>query len=112
VEAKLNADRDAGILAEAAHRRRMEGLGKFPGEWQAEHGAFTDEEMTEALQDITVEPITRQDGMRPGNSSAGPGCGTRSTTAWRCSRDLVTGCLRVILPTWRHCAGRQGTTLW
>jgi hypothetical protein len=47
-EAKLNADRDAGILAEAAHRRRIEGLGKFLDEWQAEHGAFTEEEMARA----------------------------------------------------------------
>ena len=51
-EAKLNADRDAGILAEAAHRRRMEGLGKFLDEWQAEHGAFTDEEMAEASRKL------------------------------------------------------------
>jgi hypothetical protein len=47
-EAKLNTDRDAGILAEAAHRRRIEGLGKFLDEWQAEHGAFTEEEMARA----------------------------------------------------------------
>ncbi len=28
-EAKLNADRDARILAEAEHERRMQGLGEF-----------------------------------------------------------------------------------
>jgi hypothetical protein len=53
-EAKLNADRDAGILAEAAHRRRMEGLGKFLDEWQAEHGAFTEEEMAEASRKLRL----------------------------------------------------------
>jgi hypothetical protein len=54
-EAKLNADRDAGILAEAAHRRRMEGLGQFLDEWQAEHGAFTEEEMAPARRDLGYE---------------------------------------------------------
>lgn len=54
-EAKLNGDRDAGILAEAAHRRRTEGLGKFLDEWQAEHGAFTEEEMARARRDLGYE---------------------------------------------------------
>ena len=54
-EAKLNADRDPGILEEAAHTRRTEGLGKFLDEWQAEHGAFTEEEMARARRDLGYE---------------------------------------------------------
>lgn len=51
-EAKLNADRDAGILAEAAHKRRMQALGEYLDEWEAEHGAFTEEELAEAAEKL------------------------------------------------------------
>jgi hypothetical protein len=47
-EAKLNADRDAGILAEAERERRRRGLREFLDEYQAEYGAFTEEEMARA----------------------------------------------------------------
>ena len=54
-EAKIRADGQARILEEAAHKRRMEGLGKFLDEWQAEHGAFTEEEMAGARRDLGYE---------------------------------------------------------
>lgn len=54
-EANLRADGQARILEEAAHKRRMEGLGKFLDEWQAEHGAFTEEEMARARRDLGYE---------------------------------------------------------
>ena len=47
-EAKLRQDRDAGILEEAAQKRRSEALRAYLDEWQAEHGAFTEEEMARA----------------------------------------------------------------
>jgi hypothetical protein len=51
-EAKLNADRDAGILAEAERERRRRGLREFLDEYQAEYGAFTEEEMAEASRKL------------------------------------------------------------
>jgi hypothetical protein len=51
-------------------------------------------------------------GCWPENSSAGLACGTRSTLASRCSRDLATGCLPVILATCGGCATRRETRLW
>jgi hypothetical protein len=80
-EAKIRADGQARILEEAERERRFQGLREFLDEYQAEHGAFTDEEMAEAL-------------------------------ASRCSRDLATGCLPVILATCGDCAARQGTRPW
>ena len=101
-EAKIHADGQARILEEAERERRCQGLREFLDEYQAEHGAFTEEEMAErransvcrgrrrrmtmsalmldagaliaidrprlarALRDITVESITREDGMRAG----------------------------------------------
>ena len=38
-EAKLNADRDAGI-------------GEYLDEWEAQHGAFTEEELAEAAEKL------------------------------------------------------------
>ena len=46
-EAKLRQDRDASILEEA-QQRRSKALGAYLGEGQAEHGAFTQEEMARA----------------------------------------------------------------
>jgi hypothetical protein len=47
--------------AEAAQRRH-EGLGRFLEEWQAEHGAFTDEEMAEASREMGLPwPIEEED---------------------------------------------------
>ena len=47
-EAKMRADGQARIFEEAERKRRSEGLGKFLDEWEAEHGAFTEEEMARA----------------------------------------------------------------
>jgi TRAP-type C4-dicarboxylate transport system substrate-binding protein len=51
-EAKIRADGQARILEEAAHKRRMEGLREYLDEYQAEHGAFTDEEMAQASREL------------------------------------------------------------
>jgi hemerythrin len=42
----------AEILKTAEHERRMRGLGQFFDEWEAEHGAFTDEEMARASREL------------------------------------------------------------
>jgi len=47
-EAKLRQDRDGRILEQAAQERRSEALRAYLDEWQAEHGAFTEEEMARA----------------------------------------------------------------
>ena len=52
VELKLHADMDAEMLKTAEHERRMRGLGEFLDEWEAEHGAFTDEEMARASREL------------------------------------------------------------
>jgi hypothetical protein len=51
-EIKLKQDTDARILEEAAHKRRREGMRAFLDEWEAEHGAFTEEELTEAANEL------------------------------------------------------------
>ena len=51
-ELKLHADGDAETLKKAEHDRRMRGLGEFFREWEAEHGAFTDEEMARASREL------------------------------------------------------------
>jgi hypothetical protein len=52
VELKLRTDEDAENLKRAEHERRMRGLGEFLDEWEAEHGAFTDEEMARASREL------------------------------------------------------------
>jgi hypothetical protein len=47
-EAKIRADGQARILEEAERERRRRGLREFPDEYQAEYGAFTEEEMARA----------------------------------------------------------------
>jgi hypothetical protein len=54
-ETKLRQDEDAKILKEAADKRRSRGLGRFLDEWQAEHGAFTEEEMASARRDLGLD---------------------------------------------------------
>jgi hypothetical protein len=54
-EAKLRQDTDAKVLEEAAHKRRLEGMRAFLDEWEAEHGAFTDEELAEAARELGVD---------------------------------------------------------
>jgi hypothetical protein len=51
-EAKIRADGQARILEEAERERRFQGLREFLDEYQAEHGAFTDEEMAEASRKL------------------------------------------------------------
>jgi TRAP-type C4-dicarboxylate transport system substrate-binding protein len=51
-EAKIRADGQARILEEAERERRRRGLREFLDEYQAEHGAFTDEEMAEASRKL------------------------------------------------------------
>jgi hypothetical protein len=51
-EAKILADGQARILEEAERERRFQGLREFLDEYQAEHGAFTDEEMAEASRKL------------------------------------------------------------
>ena len=48
-EAKIRADGQARILEEAERERRCQGLREFLDEYQAEHGAFTDEEMARSV---------------------------------------------------------------
>jgi hypothetical protein len=52
VEAKLQADEDAEILERARHNQRMRALGEYLDEWEAEHGAFTEEELAETAEEM------------------------------------------------------------
>jgi TRAP-type C4-dicarboxylate transport system substrate-binding protein len=54
-ETKLKQDTDAKILEEAARKRRTEALKAYLDEWQAEHGAFTDEELAETAQEMGLD---------------------------------------------------------
>jgi len=45
---KFCADNEAAAFEEAEHKRRMAGLQEYLDEYQAEFGAFTEEEMAEA----------------------------------------------------------------
>jgi hypothetical protein len=51
-------------------------------------------------------------GCGPENSLTGLACGTRSALASRCSRDLATVCLPVILATCGGCATRREAGPW
>ena len=46
--AKLRAEEDE----QEAHERRMRGLNEFLDEWEAEHGAFTEEELAAAAREM------------------------------------------------------------
>jgi 3-oxoacyl-ACP reductase-like protein len=46
--AKLRAEEDE----QEAHKRRMQGLNEFLDEWEAEHGAFTEEELAAAAREM------------------------------------------------------------
>ena len=50
-ELKFRADDEAAIFEEAERKRRMAGLREFLDEYQAEFGAFTEEEMAEARRE-------------------------------------------------------------
>jgi hypothetical protein len=45
-----SADENAAILEEAARKRRHKALGEYLDEWEAEHGAFTEEELAETAE--------------------------------------------------------------
>jgi hypothetical protein len=47
-ELKFRADDEAAIFEEAEHKRRAAGLQEVLDEYQAEFGAFTEEELAEA----------------------------------------------------------------
>ena len=47
-ELKFRADDEAAIFEEAEHKRRMAGWREYMDEYQAEFGAFTEEELAEA----------------------------------------------------------------
>jgi hypothetical protein len=48
--AKLRAEEDE----QEAHEHRIQGLNAFLDEWEAEHGAFTEEELTRAARKLGV----------------------------------------------------------
>lgn len=54
-ETKLRQDTDARVLEEAARKRRRAGMRAFLDEWEAEHGAFTNEELTRAAGELGVD---------------------------------------------------------
>lgn len=54
-QTKLQQDTDARVLEEAARKRRREGMRAFLDEWEAEHGAFTEEELTEAANELGLD---------------------------------------------------------
>jgi hypothetical protein len=60
-EAKIRADGQAGILEEAERERRRQGLREFLDEYQAEYGAFTDEEMAEASRKLGLSRPPEED---------------------------------------------------
>jgi hypothetical protein len=47
-EAKLREQADEA----AEDKRRLQGLGEYLDEWEAEHGAFTDEELARAARKL------------------------------------------------------------
>jgi hypothetical protein len=51
-EAKIRADGQARILEEAERERRLRGLREYLDEYQAEHGACSDEEMARASREL------------------------------------------------------------
>ena len=60
--AKLSGGSLSAWLAEAAAAKlRAESLAAYLDEWEAEHGAFTDEEMAQAARDLALpEPSGTQ----------------------------------------------------
>jgi predicted DNA-binding protein len=51
-EAKLRAEEDAAAIEEAARRKRHQALGDYLDEWEAEHGAFTGEELAATAEKL------------------------------------------------------------
>jgi hypothetical protein len=54
-ETKLQQGTDARILEDAARKRRAQALKEYLDEWQAEHGAFTEEELAETAQEMGMD---------------------------------------------------------
>jgi hypothetical protein len=51
-EAKLRAEEDAAVVEDAARRKRHQALGEYLDAWEAEHGAFTEEELAETAEKL------------------------------------------------------------
>jgi hypothetical protein len=51
VEAKLRAEENAGLWRRP-RRRRHRALGEYLDQWEAGHGAFTDEELAETAEKL------------------------------------------------------------
>jgi hypothetical protein len=67
-EAKLRAEEDAATIEDAARRKRHQALGEYLDEWEAEHGAFTEEELAETAEKLGWPwPPGRQPSERAGS---------------------------------------------
>jgi hypothetical protein len=51
-DAKLRAEENAAAVEDAAHRKRHQALGEYLDEREAEHGAFTEEELAETAEKL------------------------------------------------------------
>ncbi len=47
-----SAQEDAAAVEEAARKKRHQALGEYLDEWEAEHGAFTEEELAETAEKL------------------------------------------------------------
>jgi hypothetical protein len=54
-ELKFRADDEAAIFEEAQRERRSAGLREFVEEYEAEYGAFTEEELARARRELGIE---------------------------------------------------------
>ena len=54
-ELKFRADDEAAIFEEAQRERRSVGLREFVEEYEAEYGAFTEEELARARRELGIE---------------------------------------------------------
>ena len=51
-EAKLRAEESTAVHEEAARRERHQALGEYLDQWEATHGAFTEEELAETAEKL------------------------------------------------------------
>jgi hypothetical protein len=51
-EAKLRTEEEAATLEEAARGKRHQALGEYLDAWEAEHGAFTEQELAETAEKL------------------------------------------------------------
>lgn len=52
---KFRTDDEAAVFEEAERRRRSAGLREFVEEYEAEYGAFTEEELARARRELGIE---------------------------------------------------------